>query len=158
MQEIYLLKHNVDFCSGCKSIFLDQNELKLVKHGDVGEFEKIETFGERPRQDHIKINCPACSNKMREFVFAYDSNVYIDRCDNCGGIFLDQGELLAINNFLEKVEREDVSPEIVKNLKTEKVKVDANFEMMKAENDKLYKLIDEIPGIKYAVNFISHFF
>jgi uncharacterized protein len=36
------------------------------------------------------MRCPKCGMELKEFEFR---DVKLDRCDNCGGIFFDQGEM-----------------------------------------------------------------
>jgi uncharacterized protein len=47
---------------------------------------------ERLRKEHW-MKCPKCGNDLAELEF---HGVKVDQCANCGGIFLDKGELEAI--------------------------------------------------------------
>ena len=40
--------------------------------------------------DPVTMSCPRCTGKLHSEVY---DEVNIDRCDNCGGIWLDAGEL-----------------------------------------------------------------
>lgn len=46
-------------------------------------------------EDIVTMNCPRCSGRLHEFNF---DDVNVDRCDTCGGIWLDSGELEQIVN------------------------------------------------------------
>ena len=38
---------------------------------------------------------------MKEFNFAYDSNIFLDKCPRCGGIWTDAGEILKVAEHLK---------------------------------------------------------
>jgi Zn-finger nucleic acid-binding protein len=42
------------------------------------------------------LSCPICATSMEPFNYAGDSGVILDRCHNCGGLWLDPGELEAV--------------------------------------------------------------
>lgn len=46
-------------------------------------------------------SCPACGGKTTVINYAVDTGVYADRCDACGGIWLDRDELEHIQIILE---------------------------------------------------------
>lgn len=157
MREIFLSGYPIDLCERCYGVFLDAGELTLTQEQNLEVFGQKEAFGTK-RDRPVALPCPACQNGMQEIVFAYDSKIYIDHCENCDGVFLDQGELLAIDNFLENIEKEPLPPNLKKALTAAKHQTNANFALQEAEVDKLYKIIDEIPGIKYLADFLSKFF
>jgi Zn-finger nucleic acid-binding protein len=45
--------------------------------------------------------CPECQVVMKEFNFAYDSNIFLDKCPRCGGIWTDAGEILKVAEHLK---------------------------------------------------------
>ena len=45
--------------------------------------------------------CPTCDFAMREFNYAYDSNVFLDRCEQCKGIWLDPNEIVDIAKHIQ---------------------------------------------------------
>jgi Zn-finger nucleic acid-binding protein len=42
-----------------------------------------------------------CTLAMREFNYAYDSNVFLDRCEQCKGIWLDPNEIIDIARHIQ---------------------------------------------------------
>ena len=52
--------------------------------------EAIREEAQRHGNDPVTMDCPRCKGKLH--AQTYDE-VNIDRCDTCGGIWLDQGEL-----------------------------------------------------------------
>jgi Zn-finger nucleic acid-binding protein len=71
----------------------------VAAEGQVESSAKL-TFQPRkalkPHPDNPARVCPQCSLAMREFNYAYDSNVFLDRCGQCNGIWLDPNEIIDI--------------------------------------------------------------
>lgn len=57
--------------------------------------------------EESKLVCPACGLFMSKGRYAYSSGVIIDRCQNCGGVWLDRGELAKLRAFVHKPVPED---------------------------------------------------
>lgn len=109
----------VDVCTGCAGVWFDKNEMPdfikyfLCQSQDVPE-AKIELDKKAVGQCKIAEPtkpCPRCQKKMSPFNYAYDSNIILDRCPHCDGIWADPGEVnkLAVfargNKTLEKYGR-----------------------------------------------------
>ncbi|PJA52173.1 MAG: hypothetical protein CO167_09980 [Candidatus Marinimicrobia bacterium CG_4_9_14_3_um_filter_48_9] len=97
---------DVDVCeNGCGGIWFDLLELKKVDepHESAGE-----ALLDIPRNPEIKVDfeakrkCPHCDGitMMRHF-YSIKREVEIDECPNCGGIWLDAGELAAIRSLFQ---------------------------------------------------------
>lgn len=52
--------------------------------------EAIKEEAQKHGDDPVTMNCPRCSGKLHSQVY---DEVNIDRCDTCGGVWLDAGEL-----------------------------------------------------------------
>ena len=91
----------IDVCPGCGGSFFDRGEFKetldrLLTGGEVPEAPlelghqpvALRQLGERQRP------CPHCTTPMAKFNYCYDSNIILDRCERCGGIWADGGEVL----------------------------------------------------------------
>lgn len=92
MREAWYKNAFIDNCNKCKGTFFDQGEMFAVlgATADPSYWDRPETGGRvRPG----KILCPRCSAEMLlQDVAKDDLKVEIDRCPNCGGIWLDSGE------------------------------------------------------------------
>lgn len=79
-----------------------QAELKR-KLAEEGRAKLEAEERERARQLHY-MKCPKCGMDLQEIVF---SDVRVDKCFSCGGLWLDEGELDAIlgkeSGFLSKL-------------------------------------------------------
>jgi hypothetical protein len=111
----------VDVCKqGCGGIWFDNFELEKVdeKHEAAGE-ELLETSGRAkgPVVNENKRNCPRCENiTMIEHFSGAKQKVLIDECPQCGGVWLDCGELGEIREtYPTEAERKRAAVEFFEN-------------------------------------------
>jgi len=85
----------LDACVHCGGLWFDHNELdKVVRNYDPNyrrEGPIVETLG--PKVDESKKHCPHCKDSLETYQFEKDSDLKIDICHSCHGIWLDKGEL-----------------------------------------------------------------
>ena len=71
---------------------------------DAGELERIRELDERPKEPggvaprwvdskHDAMSCPRCRRPLDTERYAYSSDLILDRCPNCNGMWVDAGEL-----------------------------------------------------------------
>jgi Zn-finger nucleic acid-binding protein len=101
----------VDICEdGCKGIWFDWMELTRLD-------EENEGFGEAlmAAMNHRRVNdenreplkCPKCGLAMHAHKYKSSKEVNVDECYQCGGFFLDSGELRVIKeSFMSEEERD----------------------------------------------------
>jgi len=117
----------VDACEGgCAGIWLDAFELQQVD-------EEEEEAGARllaiERDENIvvdlvrKRDCPRCLNiKLQRHFFSAKRQVEVDQCPNCGGYWLDAGELAKIRaeksltSEAQKAARSTISSDMIRYL------------------------------------------
>lgn len=97
---------------GLKSIV--GRKIEIVK-GAWKETERKSGFFE----NGTRINCPVCGVQCKELNYSYSSGVFVDRCPNNHGVWLDKSELEKIQDFVEIWDKR--VPEILKNLKLNEV-------------------------------------
>jgi Zn-finger nucleic acid-binding protein len=88
----------VDICQdGCGGIWFDAFELSRVDDEDEAAGEPLLRIqrDERLQVDFLrKRECPRCADmKLKRHLFSPKSKVEVDECPNCGGYWLDYGEL-----------------------------------------------------------------
>lgn len=95
MQKVAIDRVSVDSCGSCGGTWFDAGELRRVTHDR--EFEHIAT--------HVPIvktvspfPCPRCGG---ECVEAHVSEVAVDTCLGCRGVWLDRGELTEAKRVLK---------------------------------------------------------
>ncbi len=88
---------DVDKCPNCEGIWFDQGELALIE--DIIEPTLIEIRHIPGESVQLKtLHCPRCNNspRLQKAIHPRDHHVIIDYCPYCKGIWLDKGELEAI--------------------------------------------------------------
>ena len=114
----------LDICDYCQGVWFDARELgefirRLLEENKKLTGLKIKYEGEivtvDPAEEPIRI-CPCCNKAMIKYNYAYDSNVILDRCINCNGVWTDNGELYIIATYLKG---DPSMPELATNLARE---------------------------------------
>jgi Zn-finger nucleic acid-binding protein len=87
----------IDYCTGCKGIWLDRGEMELLL-GDGGKSrEMLSSFTVSPQSDEIPRRCPICDKKMEKINAGRENAaVLLDRCAKGDGLWFDGGELNTI--------------------------------------------------------------
>ncbi|MBL8066143.1 MAG: zf-TFIIB domain-containing protein [Chthonomonadaceae bacterium] len=91
----------VEVCSNCGGIWFDEAELIKVITDDPASMNMVDQVqhSQATEISHIHRRCPKCECVMSSYHYAYKSAILLDGCDQCGGIFVDQGELTDIESF-----------------------------------------------------------
>ena len=104
----------VDVCkNGCKGIWFDWMELIKLDEEHEGAGQAMLEALESPRmndENRGKITCPKCNIPMYVHKYSKTQQVNVDECYQCGGFFLDAGELKVIKDtyMTEEEEKEFV--------------------------------------------------
>jgi Zn-finger nucleic acid-binding protein len=101
LTEIQIGTLRVDVCqNGCGGIWFDAFELERADDEDAAVGEPLMHIqrDERIGVDFSrKRDCPRCSGiKLHKHFFSAKRRVQVDQCPNCGGYWLDHGELAQI--------------------------------------------------------------
>jgi uncharacterized protein len=88
----------VDACEGgCAGIWFDAYELQRVDDQHEVAGDTVLHLQKDPRlvlNPNLKRECPRCANiKLKRQPFNAELRVEVDHCPNCGGYWLDAGEL-----------------------------------------------------------------
>lgn len=103
----------IETCDSCHGEWLDNTELKkVIDRREVAfDLEKRKAFADSIKSQRVdlsgdqqKLVCPKCNGETRPINYSEDSGIIIDRCNECKGIWLDRGELEAIQMFVEGVQ------------------------------------------------------
>ena len=106
---------NVDIClDGCGGIYFDNREFQHFDepHEELDEIIQTaenSTFSANVDENAVRI-CPVCGSNMVKNHTSVNGDVVIDDCYNCGGKFLDHGELTKIRaEFNTEKERSEAA-------------------------------------------------
>ena len=111
LKEIQVGTLKVDVCQGgCGGIWFDAFELERVDEEDEAAGEPLLHIQRDPLvvvDSSRKRDCPRCAGiKLHRHYFSAKRRVEVDQCPNCGGYWLDAGELEQIRNERGETERE----------------------------------------------------
>ena len=113
--------HNVEvnYCPKCLGIWFDENELNWAKDDkdDNLRWLDIDLWKE---ETEFKVSrgirlCPKCRVPLYEVRYG-DSNIIVDVCNLCHGIWLDRAEFKKIIEYLHKKKDYEVLNNYAKNL------------------------------------------
>ena len=109
---------NIDECPSCLGRWFDRDELRRAKDSTDEylrwlDFDPFDIVG--PAPSPTARVCPRCSLKMR--VIEYEtSDVRIDKCLNCHGVWLDHDEFERIVKHLQTETRTETAAEYRKDV------------------------------------------
>jgi len=88
---------NIDYCSSCGGIWLDNGELARLEKTIEPTFYEIRKIPKNQEQLEV-LKCPSCNNSkiLQKAQHQRDKHVIMDYCPVCKGIWLDTGEIEAI--------------------------------------------------------------
>lgn len=99
----------VDSCSTCRGMWLDAGELEAIQEATEQNHSDVLIKGEDahapPVAPRDPIACPVCGVTMEAREYAYCSGVVVDTCVEGCGLWLDEGEIQALERFFERAQR-----------------------------------------------------
>lgn len=115
--EKYEANVEVDSCPTCQGVWLDKGELEQIQAATERDYTReleerpdtVATSLDATRMNAAPIDCPRCSARMEAREYAYCSQVIIDACPEGCGIWLDAGELEALEQFFEREQQGGVA-------------------------------------------------
>ncbi len=106
---------HIENCPGCGGDWLDAGELQAIVRARDVRFDPQQCL-EMARAAKIKgvklvsldrhLDCPACGGTTRPVNYGGDTGLIIDKCGQCGGVWVDKGELENIQELVEGFEEE----------------------------------------------------
>ena len=87
---------DVNRCPTCRGLYLERGKLTLVLRSQLGnEVDSLNFSASSDQMDQVDAKCWPCGGRPMQSVHG-PSGIRVDRCDQCEGLFLDQGELATI--------------------------------------------------------------
>jgi uncharacterized protein len=118
-RQTYEAAIDVENCPECGGMWLDHRELERIQtrreHDYSSEIRQLpnlvgQAYAMALAKQKPLIQCPRCNQTMERREHAGCSQLLIDVCPHCRGVWLDQGEIKALEVFFEraKVETADM--------------------------------------------------
>ena len=96
----------LDLCAACRGLWFDRGELATVINALVNEVPEHDRLATERRQavrppSEFRGDCPRCGSPLRQFNYAYDSNIFVARCPECSGVWVRRGQLRQLVRHLK---------------------------------------------------------
>jgi membrane associated rhomboid family serine protease len=127
LKAFHFAGYDLDACLRCRGVWFDDGEFlgftKKISESVESEdkrtlFKPRHVIGSETVLDRRIRTCPRCGTAMKQYNYAYDSNIFLDRCPQCGGIWTDAGEIRRVAVHLKKDPRvEAIGASLLKNKK-----------------------------------------
>ncbi len=123
----YEAQIEVDQCPSCLGMWLDYGELESIQNSlendYTGELQSIPNYFDKSHKlalarNEGSYNCPHCRNEMEKREYGYCSQIMIDVCPSCRGVWLHKDEVKELEIFFEKnrLEAKDIRKGFLQSL------------------------------------------
>lgn len=139
----------IDYCeSGCKGIWFDEGELKKIR--DIPDDSEVLTevegsFVPKPKEEVLNEEtrmCPHCNVELYKYNWDMKSNIFLDSCEKCNGIWIDAGEMKGMNEYLKKMANKPAPNEEEIMLKLAEIEARTTDKLKKDKMDNIQKVVD----------------
>jgi Zn-finger nucleic acid-binding protein len=105
----------VDSCPRCGGMWLDHGELEAIQESRENDYRRTlenlpdtvaRSINQVAQEETPPIGCLKCGAEMDTREYAYCSQIVIDVCPEGHGIWLDAGEIQALEKFFERSQAE----------------------------------------------------
>ncbi len=86
----------VDYCTNCHGIWLDDGELELLLADSDEKTKLLSSFVVDRGNKEKKIKCPICLKKMTKVQCGAENKITLDKCKRHHGIWFNEGELESV--------------------------------------------------------------
>jgi len=107
---------NVEICPVCSGVWLEQGELEALQAAHAHDRPAEEPESVRAAFDMARREleppgpCPVCGVSMDRHEYGYASQILVDACPRGHGLWLDAGELEALERFFARQRANSESP------------------------------------------------
>lgn len=126
----------IDVCPACAGVWFDADELTRLHQLDDAILPRIdklyqpEVVAYDPPWERL---CPVCREPLRPYNYLYTSNIVLDTCDNCGGVWVDHGELEKMHRVLQDARAMDIPPEAKAHVALAEIEAESKQVQARAE-------------------------
>ncbi|MCS7065445.1 MAG: zf-TFIIB domain-containing protein [Fimbriimonadales bacterium] len=104
----------IDVCPTCAGIWFDADELGRLREIDPAALPRLDQLYQPAVERYEGAGerfCPACRAPMYRYNYLYTSNITLDSCDACGGVWVDHGELIKMDQRGRDARAMEIPPE-----------------------------------------------
>lgn len=92
----------IDYCTQCNGIWLDEGELELLCASGENANQFLRELKSAKKTAEASRKCPICRKKMAKVLFGENGDIMVDKCTKNHGIWFDDGELIQTVELLSK--------------------------------------------------------
>ncbi|HSH14831.1 MAG TPA: zf-TFIIB domain-containing protein [Verrucomicrobiae bacterium] len=146
----------IDVChEGCGGLWFDHFELQRVDEPHEGEGKLLGAVSRHPevtRDPQSRLRCPRCRDVvLRRHFFSVKQQVEVDSCPQCGGYWLDHGELERIRSeFSTASARKHATEKFLEELDDEHVNKPCPDALLKANRARSLSAMLKLVGSRYT--------
>lgn len=104
----------LDICGGCAGIWFDASELRMLITRDSLALASLEEryapSVEPTVHGDSKRRCPDCEELLQQYNYQYSSTILLDTCPDCAGFWVQEGELVAMQHWID-ADRKPAAPD-----------------------------------------------
>lgn len=91
----------VDLCDRCKGLWMDRGETarSAELETDFPDYEAVKGTAVQ-----TELICPTCQSRLFTMKYAKNSDLMVEHCQKCGGMFLDAGEISKVETISANTE------------------------------------------------------
>jgi uncharacterized protein len=136
LQKAIFQQLEVDYCPTCLGMWFDEDELRQAKDKKDEELQwlDVDIWQDKGQMKISKDGklCPSCRLPMYAVMYG-DSDIEIDLCNICRGVWLDHGEFRKIVKYLQKKKDWEVLHNYAHNLFQEGLEIFTGPESLREE-------------------------
>ncbi|MDW8051187.1 MAG: zf-TFIIB domain-containing protein [Armatimonadota bacterium] len=126
----------IDVCPACAGMWFDADELTYLHQMDESIFPRLDALYQPEvvaYESPWARLCPVCQQPMRPYNYLYTSDIVLDTCDNCGGVWVDHGELEKMYRVLQDARAMEIPPEAKAKMAVAQIEAEAREAKARAE-------------------------
>ena len=144
LKKAIFYKVEVNYCPKCLGLWFDRDELREAKDEKDKDLKwlDIDLWQDKKKFQISKSKklCPVCGVPLYEVSYG-TSNIKVDVCNVCKGVWLDRGEFKKIIDYLKEQGKYEVLNHYFKNLFQEGIEVFAGPETFRSELSDFFLLL-----------------
>lgn len=126
----------IDVCPTCAGIWFDADELTRLRSLDPQILPRIDhqyqPVVERCDPPGERL-CPVCAEPLYRYKYLYTSSIELDACEKCGGTWVDNGELIKMEQVLRDAKAMEIPPEAVAQVEVAKIEAEHQETVARSE-------------------------
>ena len=106
---------NLEICPVCSGVWFDDDELRRILELDPEGLLDLQN-AELPTSSHhvgpvSQRQCPKDGAPLYEFHYLYDSPIILEKCPQCEGVWVEEGQLAAMQQVLDQARKPPTAKE-----------------------------------------------